>query len=527
MLKCFCGDSMELLNRYYLEKDEKLRNSLIEEMLENYKLYLDVALSNILSYKELRNNAYLLNILSRKKRVCDYLEGKFKREHFEILTNAEDSKTRKNTYAFMGNFLHKDYVVDLIKLLKKEETNFCISSLVLCLGNYKIKNIEEILNKYLEILYKKYNEGDLLEVHYNEILNSINKVLNKSVVAINHKFNKLDREVNIYLTCMKPLVNACYTKIKSLFNNAIKMDDGVLISSDDLIKVFKIRCFYEALINMNGFGIKNEDMLSNIKYFLDSKLLEKSHSGSGEFTYRIEYVTEKNKQEKINMYDKINAFIKNHYGEKYVNNASLYEFEIRIIDKGETCDVFYKLCTFKDSRYDYRVKDLPASINPSSANMMLEEVKQYLKSNVMVLDPFCGTSTMLIERSYISKANFTGVDIDPRAIEYSKINTTKAGVNVNLVNSDILEHEGYYDEIVSNMPYGNRVSNHKENEVLYKAFLKKIVNILNDNGVAILLTSELSLMKKVVKENKKLKIVKDIYTETGGLAPHLFVIKKI
>jgi hypothetical protein len=80
----------------------------------------------------------------------------------------------------MGNFVCKDYVIDLIKLLKKEETNYCISSLVLCLGNYKIKNIEEILTKYLEILYKKYDEGDLLEVHYNEILNSINKVLNKT-----------------------------------------------------------------------------------------------------------------------------------------------------------------------------------------------------------------------------------------------------------------------------------------------------------------------------------------------------------
>ena len=68
----------------------------------------------------------------------------------------------------------------------------------------------------------------------------------------------------------------------------------------------------------------------------------------------------------------------------------------------DKCDIFYKLCTFKDSRYDYRIKDLPASINPSSANMMLEEVRKYLKKDASVLDPFCGTSTMLIERSHTS-----------------------------------------------------------------------------------------------------------------------------
>ena len=527
MVELLCGEIMELLANYYLEKDEKLRNNLIEQMLENYRLYLDMALSNILSQKELRNNAYLLNMLSRKKRVCEYLEDKFTRAHFEILVNSEDSKTRKNTYAFMGNFVCKDYVIDLIKLLKKEETNYCISSLVLCLGNYKIKNIEEILTKYLEILYKKYDEGDLLEVHYNEILNSINKVLNKSNGVINHRFNKLDRDVNIYLTCMKPLVNASFAKIKSLFNNARKYEDGVMITSDDFNRVFKIRCFYEALISYNGFDLTEEEMLNNIKSFLESKILDNSHVGKGEYTYRIEYVSEKNKQEKIDMYNKVNAYLKTHFNDKYVNNASLYEFEIRIIDKGNVCDVFYKFCTFKDNRYEYRVTDLPASINPSSASMMLEEVKQYLKEGSSVLDPFCGTSTMLIERGYISKCDLTGVDIDSKAIECSRINSNKANIKIDLVNKDILEHEGFYDEIISNMPYGNRVSNHKNNEVLYKGFIKKLPSLLNDGGVAILLTSELSLMKKVLKDSRKLKLVKDIYTETGGLMPHLFVIKKL
>ena len=77
------------------------------------------------------------------------------------------------------------------------------------------------------------------------------------------------------------------------------------------------------------------------------------------------------------------------------------------------------------------------------------------------------------------------------------------------------------------MPFGNRVSNHELNITLYKRFIGMLDTLLNDEGFAFLLTSEIGLMKKLINENKKLKLVKNIYVESGGLKPHLFVIKKI
>ena len=85
----------------------------------------------------------------------------------------------------------------------------------------------------------------------------------------------------------------------------------------------------------------------------------------------------------------------------------------------------------------------------------------------------------------------------------------------------------YYDEIITNMPYGNRVGNHVTNELLYKSFINRLPFWLNENGVAILLTSEISLVKRLLKNKNRLKLIKDIYTETGGLTPHLFIIKKV
>ena len=51
------------------------------------------------------------------------------------------------------------------------------------------------------------------------------------------------------------------------------------------------------------------------------------------------------------------------------------------------------------------------------AAIMLNEVSKYLKENSSILDPFCGTGTMLIERSYLSSCKLYGVDINKEAIE--------------------------------------------------------------------------------------------------------------
>ena len=518
----------ELLTEFYLEKEEKRRLELINLMMDDYKNILEKVLINILENTELRNNAYILNVMSKKKKIVEYLDKHFSKNHFNILSKDADPKTRKNLYVLMGNFINKDYVMDLIKCLKTENINYCISSLILSLGNYNIKNIEEILNKYKEILLRKLQQQEIEEVHYNEILNSINKVIGKNIKLQKHDFMGLYKEETIFLTCMEPLINATFSDVKKHFTSAKKIKNGIIIKTNNYQNVFKIRTFYEALITWgNNFNLDFNNVLENIYDFLASDFMFKTHKQQHAFNYRIEIVTEKNKEEKLSLYNQINANINNSFNNKYINNPSNYEFEIRLIDNGDTYDVFYKLYTYLDKRYEYREKDLPASINPTSASIMLNEVKDYLRVNAKVLDPFCGTSTILVERNFISNSSLYGVDINENAIQYSKINTKKAGVNVNLYNINCLEHIGYYDEIISNMPYGNRVSNHKKNELLYKQFINRLPTLLNEKGVAILLTSEISLMKRLLKNQNKLKLIKDIYMETGGLTPHLFVIKKV
>ena len=74
-----------LLEEFYISNEEKKRKELVDEMLNEYKYYLDMILDNILNNNELRSNAYLLNLMSKKKRVNDYLKYHFTRKHILLL----------------------------------------------------------------------------------------------------------------------------------------------------------------------------------------------------------------------------------------------------------------------------------------------------------------------------------------------------------------------------------------------------------------------------------------------------------
>jgi 23S rRNA G2445 N2-methylase RlmL len=145
-----------------------------------------------------------------------------------------------------------------------------------------------------------------------------------------------------------------------------------------------------------------------------------------------------------------------------------------------------------------------------------------------ILDPFAGTGTMLIERSFYNQNLILhGVDIYGEAVKFADENLKAAGVKAQMFKSDILNFKPAekYDEIISNMPYGLRVSTHKENEMLYEGFLRRIPELLKDNGVLILLTADYTLLKDLARKNNLQKI-DEFVIESGGLLPHLIILNK-
>lgn len=523
-------DNEQLLKDYYKETDEKMRLRFLDLMLLDYEIMLESILKNVKSNIELKNNAYALSVLSKKKKVQEYLEEKLTLATLLILINSEDSKVRKNTYIMLGNISNSGYHNLLVEALNKETVNYCISSIILSLGNYKIDNLNSILEEKKKEVEKDYESRKIEKSHYLDIIKSIDKVMLKNVEFIKHEFIGFKDKKDVFLTIMPALRNACINNIKSKFKDARFVDNGVLISTDNYGSIFELRTFYEALLcAKNGIGVSKDKVCSYIVNTLKNGYIKDLHNGNTPFYYRIEVKSTMNKKNKIRLIEDVKNSVDSELNGEYINNPSLYEFEIRIVEREDKYNVFFKLYTVEDARYNYRVTDLPASINPTTASIIMEEIKGYLKEDSEVMDAFCGTSTMLIERSFVKGyKSLTGIDISEEAIEDSKINANNVPLKIELVCEDILKYKGpIFDEIISNMPFGNRVSNHELNVTLYKKFIAILDALLKPNGYAFLLTTEIALMKIIVNENKNLKLVKNIYVESGGLKPHLFVIKKV
>ena len=233
-------NSEELLIDYYKENEEKMRLRYLDLMLEDYENILNMILKNIKQNKELRNNAYALNNLSKKKKVQEYLSDNLTLTSLLILLNSEDSKVRKNTYIMLGNLNESDFSKFLIEALDKETINFCVSSIILALGNYKIENINDILKNKLSEIENKFNNKEIEKAHYDEIKNSIEKVLLKNIEFNKHEFIGFSDKRDVLLTIMPALRNASMNEIRTKFKDARFSDDGILVSTCDYNGLFDL-----------------------------------------------------------------------------------------------------------------------------------------------------------------------------------------------------------------------------------------------------------------------------------------------
>jgi 23S rRNA G2445 N2-methylase RlmL len=168
-------------------------------------------------------------------------------------------------------------------------------------------------------------------------------------------------------------------------------------------------------------------------------------------------------------------------------------------------------------------------MNPAVAAAVLHFAQEHLSVNARVIDPCCGSGTFLIERGLLSPcASLTGVDIAHHAIDIARENTALSGVNAKYTVNDILRFECHrpYDELISNLPFGNRVGDHSSCEKLYKGLLDKLPQLVKKGGTAILYTMEFTLLKRLIRERSAfLELVSQARTEAGGLTPMIFILK--
>jgi 23S rRNA G2445 N2-methylase RlmL len=192
-----------------------------------------------------------------------------------------------------------------------------------------------------------------------------------------------------------------------------------------------------------------------------------------------------------------------------------------------------------------RLERLPWSTKPVVAEVLARLAK--LRPNHTVLDPFCGTATLLTAAGATGAqaARFAkpadadadavdprglvafGSDHDPSAIALARQNLARLEIpaQLSVARAEELDHaDGSIDRVLSNLPFGKLVGSHASNTSLYPAALAEIARVLHPKGRAVLMTDDKRLFEKVVLATRGLKVVRRRLLSYGGVTPTVYVL---
>ena len=204
-----------------------------------------------------------------------------------------------------------------------------------------------------------------------------------------------------------------------------------------------------------------------------------------------------------------------------------YECEIYLPMRPDKSFGFYLwIACMGDKRFSYRKAVEPASMSPARSATMMEMVHEYLIGEDSVLDPFCGTGTLLIERKkYARCGNVFGTDISKKMIDGARENAACASENIHFIQRDFFDftYEGVFDEIITELPdLYHRDDNGKMDFML--SFIKKCMTITASGSLIMVLTGDTDIFSSVIKGEKELKTAE---RKSFGKKREVFILRRI
>ncbi|HEX6509260.1 MAG TPA: methyltransferase domain-containing protein, partial [Chloroflexota bacterium] len=132
----------------------------------------------------------------------------------------------------------------------------------------------------------------------------------------------------------------------------------------------------------------------------------------------------------------------------------------------------------------YRQTSLPAALKPTIAHAMA--LASDPRDDDVVLDPMCGTGTILIERARAGRYGLLlGGDADARAVEAARENIGPRYKPVEIRQWDARSlplDDRSVSAIITNMPFGKQIGTPEENQALYPQLLTEWTRVLQNGG---------------------------------------------
>ncbi len=418
------------------------------------------------------------------------------------LLQSDDPKVRMHAAQIVGSTCAADYTQELIDAINAEQTMFALPSYLLAIGSAKNMIAKEFLDAY--------TLKSEIDKHLHEEKSALQKALANFVSKQKVVVRILPTDVIMLSTAN---VNVTFAALQKAGMKPKRCGELVAFSGlSDFYKIYNLRAFTDAYIFLGTCETKE---LPSFLASRESAIIQRS----GVTGYRLE-VKGVSHEERVEIIKKCVTSCT-----ELINTPSAYSIElIADIRDDKTMLFLNPLC---DNRFSYRKKTIAASIHPGVAACVCAYASEFFNPNARVLDNFCGSGTMLFERGIYPHHTLTGVDLNADAIAAANENSMHASSHPQLHHMDALKFTAKrYDEIIVNMPFGLRVSNHSKNELLYKRYFHLLPDMLTPNGIAILYTHEKRLIESLIENNSNFTLLKRATFSAGGLYPAVYILRK-
>ena len=471
-------------------------------------------LAELLEKQNIRTNLSSLRQLIKDTRLKEELYETVEKQEdlFLSFLQNEDAKTRKNAALLMGDIAYQNALDALYEGYVLETTLFVKASYLQAMAELdvadKLPALKEILANLLETEPEPENKK-----HLDEEIRALRKIVIQTEGISKHTPDIKGKRVKVILFTNRTQRETIRRTIEC--GEASVHPLGVLVETQELEKLMKLRTYREMVFPLQVEGYLSSNPIEAAQKLWESNIIELLngvHKESAPYYFRIECKSAMDLEKRSAFTRKFATELESLSKGQLINSTSDYEVEIRLIANKD--GLFFpcvRLLTLKSKRFDYRKNAIAASIHPSTAALIVELAKDYLKEDAQIMDPFCGVGTMLIERNKrVPAREMYGTDIFGDAIVFARENTQAAGMNVNYIHRDFMDfkHDYLFNEIITNMPVRGTKTK-QEMDAFYGAFFEKAKTHLAKAGVVIMYTNEIGFVKKQLRLHKEFSLLQE------------------